>query len=119
MNLNERPVANARVTITALTNVAQTVFAASGLSPDFGKVLILGFVINGGAAAEQVIFRAVDNAPEYFRVNVGAAGFQAHEEPFEIPADEGLELITASLAGDVEVTIFYFVPGATGLGSAD
>jgi len=117
MNHYALPVANARVTITALTNVAQQVFAPSGISGDLGKVLVLGFVINGGAAAEQVIFRADDNTPEYFRVNVGAGGFQPHTEPFEIPAIEGLELITASAAGDVEVTVFYFVPGAKGLGA--
>jgi len=117
MNRYALPVANARVTVTALTNVAQQVFAASGITGDLGKVLVLGFIINGGAAAEQVIFRATDDTPEYFRVNVAAGGVQIHSDPFEVPAIEGLELITASAAGDVEVTVFYFVPGSKGLGA--
>jgi hypothetical protein len=117
MNRNSLPVANARVTVTALTNVAQAIFAASGVTDDLGSKLILGFLINGGAAAEVVIFRATDDTPEYFRVNVAAAGFAYHDQPFEISAAEGLELITASAAGDVEVTVFYYQPGALGLGA--
>jgi hypothetical protein len=114
MDQSALPVANARVTIAALTNTAQAVFTS--VASALGQQVILGFLINGGAAAEVVIFRATDDSPEYFRVNIGAGGFALHEQPFCIAMSEGLEVITASAAGDVEVTVFYYVPGALGLG---
>lgn len=87
--------------ISSLTTTAQAVVAA-GSSKAFAYVTIAG-----GAADEIVIFRAVDNTPEYFRVAVPAGSTVVHPG-FETDPDEGLEVVTASAAGDVTVAFFQW-----------
>lgn len=93
-----------RTHITALDTTAQTVVAAGA------RRKFTHFIISGGNAAEIVIFRAVDDAPEYFRVAVPAAstvvvpGFDC--------GPQGLEVATVTAAGDVYVTAFYVAFGA-------
>lgn len=82
----------------SLTTTPQTLYA--------GKAKVSHFVVGGGAADEIVIFRAVDDSPEYMRVPV-LAGTTVVVPGFEIGA-EGLEVVTASLAGDVTVAAFHF-----------
>ena len=91
-----------RSQITSLTTTAQSVFT--------GPNRVAGVVINGGAAAEIVIFRANDDSPEYFRYHI-AANTSAFL-PVSFFAEDGLEVITASAAGDVTVTVFYFEPSS-------
>ena len=80
-----------------LSNVAQAVFT--------GGRRVAGFFIVGGAAAEIVIFRKIDDT-EYFRIPV-AIGALVDLSKSEFYANGGLELITASAAGDVQVVVFY------------
>lgn len=68
-------------------------------------ISVASFRIVGGAAQEIVIFRAADDSPVYFQVVVGAGAVVESTLPWY--AEEGLELLTASLAGDVEVVIHY------------
>lgn len=67
-------------------------------------------VLIGGAAAEIVIFRRASAGAEYFRQNV-PAGAVVPIGGFRCKADAnsklGLEVITASAAGDVGVTLGY------------
>lgn len=87
----------ARFAIDDLSNTATTVFTAGRW--------VTGVTVSGGAAAEIVIFRATADTPEYRRVPVGIAGFATFEFPWF--AEGGLEVLTASAAGDVGVTIDY------------
>lgn len=111
------PIANSRVQIASLTNTAQTVFAASGVAGDYGHKVVLGWILMNGAAQHDVIFRAVDDSPEYFRVRVAANQTLASELPFAVNSAEGLEVITGDAAGDVYITFFYYQPGSRGLGA--
>lgn len=86
-----------RFHISDLTNAERAVFSGAGR--------VSGAVINGGAAAEIVIFRGTADTPEYMRVNVPIAGCIV--VPIGWFAESGLEVITASAAGDVDITIFY------------
>lgn len=83
--------------VTSLTNTAQSILTGAGR--------VNGVVINGGAAAEVVIFRATADTPEYFRyqIPIGASVFL----PIRFFAEAGLEVITADAAGDVQVTVFF------------
>jgi hypothetical protein len=81
---------------TNLSNTAQPVFTE-------GRQVV-GVIITGGATAEVVIFRAI-NDTEYFRVNVAIGATVIVEFPWY--ANGGLELITADAAGDVRVAVFY------------
>lgn len=94
--------ARGRKTITDLTNAAQEVVANAN------ELQITGVTISGGAAAEVVVFRSQDGNTTYFKVPVGIAGHTTI--PFTWLADEGLEVLTESAAGDVGVTIFYVKP---------
>lgn len=87
-----------RFNVTDLDTTPQEVFT--------GGRGVSGIRIIGGAAAEIVIFRAVDNSPEYFRINVGIGEQYVDDLPWY--AEEGLEVLTASGAGDVSVTVHYF-----------
>lgn len=89
--------------ITSLTTTAQTVFAASE------RHWFKGIHLLGGAADEIVIFRAVDNSPEFFRLPI-AAGVAAYYEIAGESGAEGLEVVTASAAGDVTVAVFEVKP---------
>ncbi len=111
-----QPTSNARVTVTSLTNTAQSIFAATAGAT--GNILVNGIIVNGGAAAEIVIFRAEDDSPEYFRISVpiGDTKYIEFRTPLAISALDGMEALTASAAGDVEVTVFYWQPGAAGVG---
>jgi hypothetical protein len=115
MHFGSVPPANARVKIDSLTNTPQPVFAA--VSAATGGQTVNGFAINGGAAAEQVIFKSASGAVEYFRVNVAASGWVTRDRPFVIAANLGLSVETATAAGDVEVSVFYWKPGAAGIGA--
>jgi hypothetical protein len=108
------PIPNATAKASSLTNTAQTLLDA--VSGAVGGTDVLGVHIRGGAAAEVVIFRAVDDTPEYFRVPIAANGFEELKLPFRVARSEGLEVLTADTAGDVEVVLFYYVPGAKGIG---
>ncbi len=86
-----------RTVVTSLTNTAQSIFT--------GAWRVAGVVMTGGASAEVVIFRANDDSPEYFRYSLpaGTSVFL----PVHFYAEDGLEVITATAAGDVTVTVFY------------
>lgn len=86
-------------TTQALTTTPQTVFS--------GKAKVSHMVLQGGAAAEIVIFRAVDNSPELFRIKLAIGETVVIPRGFKVDS-EGLEILTASAAGDVAVTIWYF-----------
>ncbi|MGH7894862.1 MAG: hypothetical protein ACREQL_09345 [Candidatus Binatia bacterium] len=109
---------NAMVAITALTDTAQTVFAAVAGSTAGTDISVIH--LSGGAAAEIVIFRAVDDSPEYFRVKLAILEDKwlifPSDRPLRIAKSEGLEVITASAAADVDVQCFFFQPGAQGIG---
>jgi hypothetical protein len=109
-------IANARVSLTLLSTTAQTAFAASGVSGDTGGTVVLGVLLKGGAAARVVTFRAVDDTPVYFTVTVPAATTIQLNIPFQFPAVEGLELVTDSATADVSADLFFYKPGAFGLG---
>lgn len=81
-----------------LTNSAQDVA--------LGAIRMVGFTVTGGAAAEIVIFRSADGATEYFRWN--AAIGTSYHVPKRAYYALGLEVITASAAGDVQIEIDYF-----------
>ena len=73
--------------------------------------------LRGGAAAEIVIFQSEDGTQEYFRVSL-SIDESVDLGPFSIRATTsalagGLEVKTASSAGDVEVTVFYKTTVAT------
>jgi hypothetical protein len=84
---------------TALTSVAQSVNSGARIRSKY-------VYVGGGAAAEIVIFRRPSAGSEYFRIPVGIAGAIALPA-FEFDFDDGLEVITASAAGDVTVVITY------------
>lgn len=109
---------NAQAKASSLTDTAQTLFAAVAGAMGFQEVSVLHLV--GGAAAEIVIFRAEDNLPEYFRVNLAALEDKwivfPTDRPLAFAKVEGLEVITASAAGDVTVEAYYWAPGAKGIG---
>lgn len=86
-----------RFRTTNLSNTAQSVAA--------GPILVRGFRLVGGAAAEIVIFRAPDDSPVYCQIPVAIGAYVESDVPFY--AEEGLEVITASAAGDVEVVVHY------------
>lgn len=62
----------------------------------------------GGAAAEVVEFRATADTPIYFAVPVGIAAHVNVE--LDVYLADGLEILTRTAAGDVEVSIFYVQP---------
>ena len=93
-----------RTSITDLSDTAQTIFTGPGR--------VEGIHIFGGSAAEIVIFRAVDDSPEYFRHDIGAAPSSVYL-PMSFFAEDGLEVITASAAGAVRVTVFYWLPSSS------
>ena len=68
---------------------------------------VQNIIIEGGAAAEIVIFRAIADTPVWFRVPVGIAGSVVLTFSGRGLFLPGLEVITASAAGDVGVAIFY------------
>ena len=63
-------------------------------------------IIQGGAAQEDVIFRGVGGTPVYATVTVNAGQLLARSLNAAIPA-AGLEVVTASAAGDVTVECTY------------
>jgi hypothetical protein len=63
-------------------------------------------VIQGGAAAEQVIFRGVGGSPTYATVNIAAGAVVGRSLQAAIPAG-GLEVLTSDPAGDVTVECTY------------
>jgi hypothetical protein len=92
-----------RFAINDLTNAAREVVANAS------AIQVAGVVIGGGAANEVVIFRSqADGSTVYMTVPVLAGDSKVIPFPWEAPL--GLEVITASAAGDVSVTIFYHRP---------
>jgi hypothetical protein len=89
----------------ALTTTPQTVFT--------GKRKVSHMVITGGAALETIIFRGIDNTPEYWRLLVPISATITISRGWEVYAEEsdgsgsGLEILTLDPAGDVGVAIFY------------
>jgi hypothetical protein len=81
-----------------LTNASQTV------GPAGHAIKVRGFILQGGAAAEEVIFQNEANV-EQFRVKLAIGEKVVCEIPFEVQA--GLEVLTASAAGDVLATVFF------------
>lgn len=86
-----------------LTNAAEDVGTASV------PQRICWVRIYGGAAAEVVIFRSSDAATEYFRISV-AITTQVWLPNMKFYCSGGLEVITLTAAGDVEVQIGYVDP---------
>jgi hypothetical protein len=84
-------------TTNALTNVAQEV-SATGIK-------ICGIVLGGGAAAEEVILRDDNAGTERMRIKVPI--LTPVVVPFGYDAASGLEVITASAAGDVTCDVYY------------
>lgn len=80
-----------------LTNAAQDVAT--------GAIRMVSFTATGGAAAEIIIFRSADGATEYFRWNLAIA--TSYHVPKKVYYPLGLEVITASAAGDVQIEIDY------------
>jgi hypothetical protein len=107
---------NKQFRTTNLSNTAQEVFSAT--SGSFGGTDVDVIHLRGGAAAEVVIFRAVDDSPEYFRVSlaIGEEKWLLFPKPVRFASDQGLEVITADAAGDVTVELYYHQPGAKGIG---
>lgn len=93
-----------RTRYTDVDTTAQTIFTGPGR--------VAGIHIRGGAAAEIVIFRAVDDSPVYFQHDIAATPASTYI-PVSFFAEDGLEVLTASAAGDVEVTVFYWHPNST------
>lgn len=93
------PLLSAAIQIASLTDTAQTVVAVGAAT------LITWGIINGGAADEVVIFRAVDNTPEYFRVTV-PSGSSVIVPGFTVDPLQGLEIITVDAAADIDCTFF-------------
>lgn len=60
-------------------------------------------ILEGGAAEEVVIFRAVGGTPEYQRVTVPANAPLTVRLGQNVNANNGLEVVTADAAGDVSV----------------
>lgn len=87
---------------TSLTTTPQVVFAANERHW-FEKVFLLG-----GAADEIVIFRSIADV-EYFRLPIAAGVAAFHDIGLEVGAG-GLEILTASAAGDVTVSVFEVKP---------
>lgn len=84
---------------TTLSNVAVPV---TGI--ESGRQ-IGGIRIVGGAAAEVVIFRRTGAGATYFTIPVGIGAYV--ESDIRWYADGGLEILTATVAGDVEVVIHF------------
>jgi hypothetical protein len=83
-----------------LTNAAQVIF--TGSRPVFGVRLV------GGAAAEVVIFRRSGAGAEYFRVPLAIG--EKYQDDIEWDARDGLEVLTADAAGDVQAATHFFEP---------
>ncbi len=72
-------------------------------------IKVVHMVIGTGTALETIIFRAVDDSPEYFRIVCPAnrmtqvGGFDTSR----IDPGGGLEVLTLSAAGNVSLAIFY------------
>lgn len=99
--MSYQPFATGRKRVTGLTNVAQQVFSVA----EVGKS-VTGIHINGGAAAEVVVVRLIGGGT-IFRVQVGVA--QTVFIPFAfITTAGGVEAITETAAGDVEVVMPFF-----------
>jgi hypothetical protein len=81
-----------------LTNSAQAVFS--------GGRGVKGVNIQGVGNAATVIFRGTGAGAEYMRITVGIGSRQEFRVPFY--AANGLEVLTASAAGDVNITVFYW-----------
>jgi len=90
-------VGKARWNTDDLTSAAQAVFSNGRW--------VTGVTIRGGAAAEVVILRASADTPPYMEIPVGIAGHAKVEYPWF--AEAGLEALTATAAGDVNITITY------------
>ena len=88
-------------TTAALTNVAQDVGA------DGVNLKVSHLVATGGAAAEIIIFRNSAGTTEYFRLPIGIGETIVLPRGFETE-EGGLEALTASAAGDVNLTVFFF-----------
>ncbi|MGH7894863.1 MAG: hypothetical protein ACREQL_09350 [Candidatus Binatia bacterium] len=110
---------NAYVTIPALVNVAQAVFAAvPGAS---GGVDIASIHFNGPAAARIITFRTANGgATEYFHINLPSGSSDRwiifdDDRPLRIARSAGLEVLTNNAAGPVELNIYFWQPGADGI----
>lgn len=88
-----------RSRVVDLSDTAQTLLAAGR------RWKVRNFVFTGGTAAEIVVLRAVDDSPVVLRVHVPAV------TTLSIPGwevdGEGIEVLTESTAGDVEVAAFF------------
>lgn len=87
-----------------VSNTAVPVFTGPGR--------VAGIHLRGGAAAEIVIFRANDDSPVYFQHDIGQTPASVYI-PVSFYAEEGLEVLTASAASGVEVTVFYYAASST------
>ena len=107
-----------RKTVLLLALLASPAFSERGMSVDANKVtntpslLILTIpvrrvvwcILEGGAADETVIFRAVGGTPEYQRVDVAAGATVTVKLGQNVNANNGLEVATLTAAGDVAVS---------------
>ncbi len=89
---------------SALTNVAQEVSPANGTDH---RIYMGGFIAVGGAAAEIIIFQRPSGGAEYFRVDV-PIGAVITADDFGFNFVDGLEVLTATAAADVGLTIRFF-----------
>lgn len=93
------------------TEYPRGVFHTSVLSDTALPVVLTGVKVShismkGGAAAEIIIFRRPSAGAEYFRKSLAIGEVREIARGFFFA--DGLEVICASAAGDVELTIFYF-----------
>jgi hypothetical protein len=77
--------------------------APTGLS-----LKISHMILRGGAAEEEVWFDYRDGSTNYFKTTLAIGENVVLRQGWE--ATNGLSIRTASVAGDVEVTVFYVVP---------
>jgi len=102
----------ATTTITGVGALNKVHFFDSDLSDTAVPVFTSGryvqnIIIEGGAAAEIVIFRGIADTPVWFRVPVAIAGsvhFEFSGKGLFLP---NLEIITASASTGLTVAIFY------------
>lgn len=85
-----------RARITALSTAPFTIFTEAHR--------VRGIVLTTVTAA-TVIFRAIDDVPEYFRYTVPANTSVFLDIGFF--AEEGLEILTAAASGNTDVTVFW------------
>lgn len=113
MHRGSAPVSNARVRITGLDNLtAQEVFPAVAGATGY---IVVNDIHWHGTTANTITFRSIDDGTTYFEVDAAANTTRFCTTPIAFPASKGLEVLAGDANGST-VVVFYWQPGAYGLG---